>query len=265
MKFALAFAVAALLAGSTCPAQSGSGDSGVVSDVKLERMPDSLEIRYALSASPPHLRDAATVLVLDPDKGYFVGRNGTNGISCLVVRTDWLFPTRPFRNDIFWPVCFDAEGAKTLMQDYMIAAQMRARGMDSRRVHQEITGKFGTAGYPNPGRAGVAYMIAPIVRTVDDTDVSEPKTMNMPHYMFYAPGVRNPDIGGKAISQYPFVLSMSPGRDDYIIMLVGEAEKASILAEFKDLLADRCSYRDYLCTNARTRADMPTKTGAEGR
>jgi len=86
--------------------------------------------------------------------------------------------------------------------------------------------------------------------------------MNMPHYMFYAPNVKNADIGGKPLSQYPFMLSMSPGRDDYLIMLVGEAEKAKILIEHKDLLADLCSYREFLCTNDTTRMQMPTKTGA---
>jgi hypothetical protein len=135
--------------------------------------------------------------------------------------------------------------------------------MDAKQVHAGITKKFGTAAYPNPARAGVAYMIAPIIRTVDDTNVPEPKTMNMPHYMFYAPNVKNSDIGGKPVSQYPFMLSMSPGRDDFIIMLVGEAEKAKILDEFKDLLGDLCSYRKYLCTDANTRMELPTKTGAK--
>jgi hypothetical protein len=89
--------------------------------------------------------------------------------------------------------------------------------------------------------------------------------MNLPHYMFYATGVKHSDIGGKPISQHPFTLSMSPGRDDYIILLVGKAQKASIVAEFKDLLADLSSYRDYLCTNTKTRVDMLTKIGAVGR
>lgn len=59
--------------------------------------------------------------------------------------------------------------------------------------------------------------------------------MNMPHYMFYAPGVNDADIGGHGFSkQYPFILDMSKGRDDYIILLVGEAEKAKILEDSKD-------------------------------
>jgi len=50
---------------------------------------------------------------------------------------------------------------------------------------------------------------------------------------------------------------MGPGRDDVIIMLVGQTEKDKILGEGKDLLADLCSYRNYLCTSAETRARMP--------
>ena len=35
---------------------------------KLEKMPEALEIRFASSAAPPHLRDNATVYILDPGK-----------------------------------------------------------------------------------------------------------------------------------------------------------------------------------------------------
>jgi hypothetical protein len=99
-------------------------------------------------------------------------------------------------------------------------------------------------------------MIAPLMRGY--TKAPEPVTMNMPHYMFYAPNVKDADIGGNGFSpQYPFMLSMSPGRDDYIVMLVGETEKAKILLDSKDLLAELCTYRDYLCTTAATRARTP--------
>jgi hypothetical protein len=52
-------------------------------------------------------------------------------------------------------------------------------------------------------------------------------------------------------------LSMSPGRDDVIIMLVGESEKAKILSESKDLVTELCSYRDFLCTTETTLTQMP--------
>jgi hypothetical protein len=257
MNFAAHLAICAMTVCMSFPAAAGNTtQSARVSSPTLERMPASLEIRFALSAAPPHLRDEATTYVLDPAKGYVLNHKGANGASCIVVRSDWQFPERSFRDDVFWAVCYDAEGSKTLLQDYIYAAELRARGMDSKQVHEEVTKKFNKPGYPNPARTGVAYMIAPLMRGF--TNAEEPVTMNMPHYMFYAPNVKNSDIGGNGFSlQYPFILNMSPGRDDYIIMLVGEAEKARILQESKDLLAQLCSYRDYLCTTAATRVRTP--------
>src|SRR5437868_5243317 len=89
---------------------------------KLEKMPEPLEARFALSAAPPHLRENATVYILDPTKGYALSHQGTNGVSCIVVRSDWQWASPPFRNDIYWPVCYDSEGSKTLLQDYFYAA-----------------------------------------------------------------------------------------------------------------------------------------------
>ena len=47
----------------------------------LTAMPRELEIKYALSALPPHLRDGAAVYVLDLAKGYVLARPGTNGFT----------------------------------------------------------------------------------------------------------------------------------------------------------------------------------------
>jgi hypothetical protein len=220
-------------------------------------MPEVLEVRYALSALPPHLRDGATIFILDPDKGYARHTQGTNGMSCIVVRSDWQFPKRAFRDDIFWPVCYDAEGSKTLLQDYLYTAQLRAQGMESAQAHDEVAKRFGSPSYPNPSRAGIAYMLAPVMRTFGDAKVAEPMTMNLPHYMFYAPNVKDADIGGQPFSEYPFMLSMSPGRDDVIILFAGEAEKAKIISDAKDLLAELCSYRNVLCTTDASRVRKP--------
>ena len=255
MKLAALIAAASTVVSITCCAQTTQTASGTSPTVKLERIPESLEARFALSAAPPHLREEATIYVLDPSKGYVLNHKGTNGVSCIVVRSDWQFPTSAFRDDIAWPVCFDAEGSKTLLQDYVYAAELRAKGLDAKQVHSEVTKRFGSASYPNPTRNGIAYMIAPVMRGF--VKGPEPATMNMPHYMFYAPGLTDADIGGKPFSKYPFMLKMSPGRDDVIILLVGETEKAAILAESSDLLADLCAYRKYLCTTAETRKRMP--------
>ena len=54
---------------------------------RIEPLPRDLEIQLALSALPPHLRDNATVYVLDPAKGFELARRGTNGFHAFVART----------------------------------------------------------------------------------------------------------------------------------------------------------------------------------
>src|SRR5215471_6954905 len=254
MKSAALFLAFEILCSLLCAGQRKTAE--ISPPPKLEGMPEALEIQFAASAAPPHLRNDATIYVLDPAKGYVVSRHGINGVSCIVVRSDWQWASPPFRDDIYWPVCYDSEGSKTLLQDYFYTAELRARGMDSKQVHEAVTKRFGTSASPNPSRTGFAYMIVPIMRGY--TSAPGPVTMNMPHYMFYAPGVKDAEIGGHSYSkQYPFILNMSPGRDDYIILLVGEAEKAKILEDSKELLKDLCSYRDYLCTTPETRDRSP--------
>ena len=216
-------------------------------DPPIEAMPPSLEVRWELSALPAHLRDSATAYTLDPARGYVVARQGSNGMSCIVVRSDWQFDL-PFLADVYWPVCYDVEGSATHLRQYLDAAALRARGMSGRAVHKEILTRFDNGTYRQPAHAGVAYMLAPLMRGYSGTNSSTvPETIHLPHYMVYAPGVTDRDIGGKYYSQTPFMLRMSPGHDDVIIFLAGAAEKAQILAESGPLLADLCAYRSFFC------------------
>jgi hypothetical protein len=115
-------------------------ESNFISGPKLERMPESLEVRFALSALPPHLRDNATTYVLDPAKGYVLNHKGTNGVSCIVVRSDWQWPEHPFRDDIFWAVGYKAGSSGgyeeiwdcRVPQSYPIGSFLHARSGDAR-------------------------------------------------------------------------------------------------------------------------------------
>ena len=130
MKTVIPLVLLTVVMPMACLSQTNTAERDAAgSSAKLERMPELLETRFALSAAPPHLRDGATIFLLDPAKGYVLNRQGTNGVSCVVVRSDWQF-VQPFRNDIYWAVCFDAEGSRTLLHDYLGAAELRARGLD---------------------------------------------------------------------------------------------------------------------------------------
>ncbi len=217
---------------------------------KLEQMPQSLEARFALSALPPHLREGATIYVLDPAKGYILNRRGTNGFSCFVMRTEWMWPQFSFRDDIFVPMSYDEEGSAKMMPVWADAAQMRARGLTPKQVYEEIMKNFGNSTYQKPARSGISYMTAPLMRSYPAPDATEVVTFSGPHYMFYAPNIKDADIGGKPFSPYPFILPQGPGPHDVIIVLIGETEKAKILEDSKDLLNELCSYRKYLCLDA---------------
>ena len=244
MKIHLVLAVitGSLIGASLLPSQAA--------ETAIERMPAELETRFALSALPPALRDKATVYLLDPKKGYSLSQPGTSGVACLVERTAW--DLADFRNDIYIPLCYDAAGAKAHFKVIMDAAALRAQGLSPAALKAEIENRYRNKTYTAPERAGLSYMIAPIQRTIGPPDLKV-HTLSMPHLMPYAPGVTNEDIGAvpnlsdHASLRWPFIDRQGNAEQSYMIIMVGEAEKAKILADEKALVDDLCAYRDVLC------------------
>jgi hypothetical protein len=233
---------------SACFAQKNAGYN------KLEKMPVDLETDFALSSLPPHLRDNATLYLLDPAKGYYVARQGTNGFTAMVIRTEWEW--EEFTDDCFTALACDAEGSKTIIPVYVEVAAMRASGKYSpAELRQAIIRKVKDGTLKAPARSGVSYMLGPMMRSHPGT--KEVVNMIMPHYMFYAPNLTNEDIGGKydGTSQ-PFILESDPGfgKDhailNYIIVKAGEAEIAKIVKENANLLDRLAQFRSSLQVNA---------------
>jgi hypothetical protein len=219
---------------------------------KIEPLPRDLEIQLALSALPPQLRDNATVYVLNPDKGFEVARKGTNGFHAFVARTgddtfrgSW--PLTAYRDDILYPISFDAAGAKAQMRVFFDAAEMQAKGTPPGELKKIIQDRFKSGYYKAPERAGISYMMSPILRTYWNPEETEKVvTANIPHVMYYAPDVSNEDIGGgKPGGMYPFVIM--PGHHGYMIQLLGLTEKAAINKEYEEMLARLCKIKEVWC------------------
>jgi len=219
-------------------------------ETTLEKMPAALETQYALSAIPPRLREKAAVYLLDPQKGYSLARAGTSGVACAVQRTQW--EAANFRNDIYYAICYDAAGVKTYLQVMLDAAALRAQGLGATTLKAEIEKRFRDKTYTPPAKAGLSYMIGPIMRTFGPPDMSV-QTMAMPHLMFYAPYLTNedigaaPDLGDFSTLIYPFVDRQGNAEHTYMIQIIGAAEKAKILADEKPLVDALCAYRKVLC------------------
>ena len=217
---------------------------------RIDPLPRDLEIQLALSALPPHLRDNATVYVLNPDKGFEVAHKGTNGFHTFVARTgddtfrgSW--PLKEYRDDILYPVSFDSAGAKQQMRVFFDAAEMQAKGTPPAELKKIIKDHFQKGYYKAPERGGISYMLSPILRTYINPDESGDNvaTLNIPHVMYYAPNVSNEDIGGgKLGGMYPFVIM--PGPLGYIIQRLGLTERAVINEEYKEMLARLCKIKE---------------------
>ena len=223
-----------------------SASPSQATETTIEQMPAKLETQFALSALPQAMRDKATVYLLDSTKGYQLSQQGTNGVTCLVERTAW--EQADFRNDIYVPLCYDAEGSKSFLKVIMDAATLRIQGMSPVALKAEIENRYKNKIYKIPEKAGLSYMIAPVIRTwvLPDWKVHN---MSGPHLMFYAPNITNEDIGAvpNASFLYPFIFKEAIAEQSYMIQLIGEAEKAKIMVDEKTLLDDLCAYRDFLC------------------
>jgi len=126
-KILIASVILALLFSVAASAQNDERNS------RLAPLPRDLEIQLALSALPPHLRDNATVYVLNPDKGFEIARKGTNGFDAFVARTGddtfrGTWPLKAYRDDILYPISFDEAGTKAQMRIFFDAAEMQAKG-----------------------------------------------------------------------------------------------------------------------------------------
>ena len=227
-----------------------SAPPGQAAETSIEPMPAKLETRFALSALPPALRDQASVYLLDPKKGYQLSRQGSSGVTCLVERTVWEWEMAG--NDIYIPLCYDAAGTNAHLKVIMDTATLRAQGMSPSALKAEIENRYQNKTYKAPEKAGLSYMVAPLMRALGPPDMKL-HTMSMPHLMFYAPNITNEDIGAHpnlsvpSSLTFPFIDKQGNAEQSYMIQLVGQAEKARILADEKTLLHDLCAYRDVLC------------------
>lgn len=235
-------------------------------------LPRDLEVQLALSALPPHLRNQATVYVLNPARGFEVARQGSNGFHALVARTGddtfrGTWPLAEYRDDILYPIGFDEAGARAQMRIFMDAAQLQARGTPPRELKETIQRRIRDNLYGAPQRGGVAYMLSPIVRTYTNPDQGEDAlTANVPHVMYFAPNLTNRDVGGAMptaeqfgyLSEhrhwpgdvYPFVILDGP--HGYIVQFLGTAERAAITREYAGMLTRLCQIKEVWCLPAST-------------
>jgi hypothetical protein len=182
-------------------------------------LPEEDEIRLALEAGPGPLRSGATVYVFGPS-GYRKVREGTNGFTCLVNRDG----NQNGDHDLK-PTCWDGEGTRTLVPVMLRVGELIAKMASAEEIKRDIDAGFSDGRFSSPRRAGIAYMLEGDLQ-FDPQTSSIVKTLFAGHYMIYAPGVTNEDIGAesdpyKRNYARPYVYAGYSGRahTSYIIIL----------------------------------------------
>ena len=179
------------------------------------------EIELALKAAPVHLRNEATVYVFGK-RGYEKARAGTNGFKCMVNRDG----TQDGDNTLH-PTCWDPEGSKTILPVMLRVGELIAQEKSAAEIKRDIDDGFARGRFHSPGKSGIAYMLAGDVKFDPKTGQLE-STVFAPHYMIYAPGVTNADIGKSKEATtpgLPFVYSGYSGgaRTTYIIVMAADS------------------------------------------
>ena len=181
------------------------------------------EIELALRAAPVHLRTGATVYTFGK-KGYEKARTGTNGFNCLVNRDG----TQNGEQSVY-PTCWDPEGRRTILPVMLRVGELLAQQKSAAEIKRDIDQGFDKGRFHSPSKAGIAYMLAGDVK-FDPKSGRLSSTVFPPHYMIYAPGVTNADIGVsseamKRTPGLPFVYSGYSGgtRTAYIIVMANES------------------------------------------
>jgi len=181
------------------------------------------EIELALKAAPVHLRNGATVYTFGK-KGYEKARTGTNGFNCLVNRDG----TQNGEQSVY-PTCWDPEGSRTILPVMLRVGELIAQGKSAAEIKRDIEEGFNQGRFHSPAKTGIAYMLAGDVKF--DPKTGKLSDTEFPsHYMIYAPGLTNADIGVttdgmKQTPGLPFVYSGYSGgaRTAYIIVMANES------------------------------------------
>ncbi len=113
---------------------------------------EELEMALAMTAAPSEITADADVYVLR-GTDFVKAKSGTNGCACMVARD--------LHEGSRYPICFDREGAKTMLQREMMEGSLRAKGHTEEEVQRAVDAAYAKGDLRLPAKAAVAYMMSP--------------------------------------------------------------------------------------------------------
>ena len=115
-------------------------------------------------------------------------RTGTNGCACVVGRDS--------HDGSRYPICFDREGARTILFRELMEGSLRAGGNSEARVKTLVDAAYKTGKLQLPTKSSIAYMMSPrqVLFSTPDADGVRVGAWS-PHIMLMLPGVAPDQLG----------------------------------------------------------------------
>jgi hypothetical protein len=138
------------------------------------------EVALARTAAPSDISAKATVLVL-ARTGYTEAARGTNGFTCVVMRSFAAAPDDPgfWNPHVSAPHCFNPPAARTVLPAMLAQIAWALAGATPAELNAKIKKAYAAKTFPMPAGGAMAYMLSP-KQYLSDADPHW-----MPHLMFY--------------------------------------------------------------------------------
>lgn len=203
---------------ATIPSFAYADEANAKPENRLHYLPREQEIELALAAGPKHIQPEAAVYIFGK-AGYEKVREGKNGFTCFVNRDG-----HQHGEPVLRPTCWDREGSATIVPVMLRVGELLAQGKSAEEIKKDIDSGFHSKRFTSPKKTGIAYMLKGDL-TFDEKKQKVSDTLFPAHYMLYAPGVSNDDLGvtDEALrndSSLPFIYDGYSGgtRTAYIIV-----------------------------------------------
>jgi hypothetical protein len=138
------------------------------------------EVTLARSAAPKNVTDSARILVLGRT-GYVEASRGTNGFTCLVMRSF----LGGLEDPAYWspkvraPACFNPPASRTVLLETLKRAEWVMAGVSQQEVAARTDRAYASRQFPLPATGAMAYMLSP------EQYLGDENPHWMPHVMFY--------------------------------------------------------------------------------
>jgi hypothetical protein len=172
---------------------------------------DAEEIPLATSAAPAAISSAAAVYAVR-GTGAVQLRTGTNGVICMV--------SRDLHGGSAYPICYDAEAARTVMKREVLENVLRASGKSEDEVRERVRAGFADGSLPHPTKPAISYMMSPRqVLFSDPGSAGRRVGAWSPHLMISMPNLTTSQLGLDSTSNVDVLQIDHPGEPDALLIV----------------------------------------------